>query len=63
MPLYRPYKEGDLALVFKKGAERFTLSDYEVINVDTLGRHHQEEEMLGEIQDICLLTTTSLAQM
>eukprot|EP00571_Detonula_confervacea_P002905 CAMPEP_0172330124 /NCGR_PEP_ID=MMETSP1058-20130122/61240_1 /TAXON_ID=83371 /ORGANISM="Detonula confervacea, Strain CCMP 353" /LENGTH=613 /DNA_ID=CAMNT_0013047325 /DNA_START=55 /DNA_END=1896 /DNA_ORIENTATION=+ len=52
IPFYGSYTEADPVLIAEEGVERFVSDGYEVIIVDTSGRHRQEEALFDEMQEI-----------
>lgn len=52
IPFYGSYTEADPVLIAEEGVERFITDGYEVIIVDTSGRHRQEEALFEEMQEI-----------
>ena len=52
IPFYGSYTEADPVLIAEEGVERFKSDGYEVIIVDTSGRHRQEEALFDEMQEI-----------
>ncbi|KAL7550081.1 hypothetical protein ACHAWF_013314 [Thalassiosira exigua] len=52
VPFYGSYTEADPVAVAEEGVERFIKDGYEVIAVDTSGRHRQEEALFEEMQEI-----------
>eukprot|EP00581_Thalassiosira_minuscula_P010568 CAMPEP_0183713174 /NCGR_PEP_ID=MMETSP0737-20130205/8105_1 /TAXON_ID=385413 /ORGANISM="Thalassiosira miniscula, Strain CCMP1093" /LENGTH=446 /DNA_ID=CAMNT_0025941925 /DNA_START=97 /DNA_END=1434 /DNA_ORIENTATION=+ len=52
VPFYGSYTEADPVLIAEEGVERFVSDGYEVIIVDTSGRHRQEEALFEEMQEI-----------
>eukprot|EP00579_Thalassiosira_antarctica_P010614 CAMPEP_0201925484 /NCGR_PEP_ID=MMETSP0903-20130614/14730_1 /ASSEMBLY_ACC=CAM_ASM_000552 /TAXON_ID=420261 /ORGANISM="Thalassiosira antarctica, Strain CCMP982" /LENGTH=463 /DNA_ID=CAMNT_0048463171 /DNA_START=47 /DNA_END=1434 /DNA_ORIENTATION=- len=52
IPFYGSYTEADPVLIAEEGVERFIADGYEVIIVDTSGRHRQEEALFDEMQEI-----------
>lgn len=52
VPFYGSYTEADPVLIAEEGVERFVSDGYEVIIVDTSGRHRQEEALFDEMQEI-----------
>ena len=52
IPFYGSYTEADPVLIAEEGVERFVSDGYEVIIVDTSGRHRQEEALFEEMQEI-----------
>lgn len=52
IPFYGSYTEADPVLIAEEGVERFISDGYEIIIVDTSGRHRQEETLFEEMQEI-----------
>lgn len=52
IPFYGSYIEADPVLIAEEGVERFVRDGYEVIIVDTSGRHRQEEALFEEMTEI-----------
>lgn len=52
VPFYGSYTEADPVAIAEEGVERFVSDGYEVIVVDTSGRHRQEEALFDEMQEI-----------
>ena len=52
VPFYGSYTEADPVVIAEEGVERFISDGYEVIIVDTSGRHRQEEALFEEMQEI-----------
>lgn len=52
IPFYGSYTEADPVQIAEEGVERFVSDGYEVIIVDTSGRHRQEEALFDEMQEI-----------
>lgn len=51
-PFYGSYSEADPVQIAADGVEQFKAERYEVIIVDTSGRHRQESALFEEMQDI-----------
>ncbi|CAM9712020.1 unnamed protein product, partial [Chrysoparadoxa australica] len=51
-PFYGSYTEADPVQIAEEGVEQFRKEKYEVIIVDTSGRHMQEEALFEEMQEI-----------
>lgn len=51
-PFYGSYTEADPVRIASEGVEQFKKEKYEVIIVDTSGRHRQEEALFEEMQEI-----------
>ena len=52
IPYYGSYSESDPVIVALEGVEKFKREGFEVIIVDTSGRHRQEEALFVEMRDI-----------
>ena len=52
VPFYGSYTEADPVTIAEQGVKQFTKSKYEVIIVDTSGRHKQESALFEEMQEI-----------
>ena len=52
IPFFGSYAEADPVSIAQKGVEQFVDERYEVILVDTSGRHRQEGALLEEMQEI-----------
>lgn len=52
IPFYGSYTESDPVIIAKEGVEKFRLEKYEIIIVDTSGRHKQEESLFEEMLQI-----------
>ena len=52
VPFYGSYTEADPVSIAEEGVDRFVQDGYEVIIVDTSGRHRQEEGLFEEMQEI-----------
>mmetsp|Transcript_23819 Transcript_23819/g.27560 ORF Transcript_23819/g.27560 Transcript_23819/m.27560 type:complete len:432 (+) Transcript_23819:605-1900(+) len=52
IPFYGSYTEADPVLIAEEGVEQFISEGYEVIIVDTSGRHKQEGALFEEMQEI-----------
>lgn len=52
VPFYGSYTEADPVIIAEKGVNQFIKDRYEVIIVDTSGRHRQEEALFEEMQEI-----------
>ncbi len=52
VPFYGSYTEADPVIIAEKGVNQFIKERYEVIIVDTSGRHRQEEALFEEMQEI-----------
>lgn len=52
IPFYGSYREADPVTIAEAGVTQFRKDKYEVILVDTSGRHKQEEALFEEMQEI-----------
>jgi len=52
VPFYGSYTEADPVVIAEEGVEQFASEKYEVIIVDTSGRHKQEGALFEEMQEI-----------
>ncbi len=52
VPFYGSYTEADPVVIAEEGVEQFVSEGYEVIIVDTSGRHKQEGALFEEMQEI-----------
>lgn len=52
IPFYGSYTEADPVVIAEEGVEQFVSEGYEVIIVDTSGRHKQEGALFEEMQEI-----------
>jgi signal recognition particle subunit SRP54 len=52
VPFYGSYTEADPVVIAEEGVDRFISDGFEVIIVDTSGRHRQEEALFDEMQEI-----------
>jgi signal recognition particle subunit SRP54 len=52
VPFYGSYTEADPVTIAEEGVSKFTEDGYEVIIVDTSGRHRQESALFDEMQEI-----------
>ena len=52
IPYYGSHTQTDPVVVAAEGVEKFKKEKFEIIIVDTSGRHHQEEALFSEMQDI-----------
>jgi signal recognition particle subunit SRP54 len=52
VPFYGSYTERDPVLIAEEGVRRFREAKYEVIIVDTSGRHKQEAALFEEMQEV-----------
>lgn len=53
-PFYGSYTEIDPAIIAMKGVERFTKENYDLILIDTSGRHKQESSLLEEMKQVSI---------
>ena len=52
IPFYGSYSIGDPVEIAKQGVDNFLKSKYEIVLVDTSGRHKQEASLLEEMQEL-----------
>jgi len=52
VPFYGSYTEADPVVIAEEGVEQFVKDKYEIIIVDTSGRHKQEGALFEEMQEI-----------
>lgn len=52
VPVYGDPIEKDAVAIAKKGVEYFVQKGFEIIIIDTAGRHHREESLLEEMKEI-----------
>jgi len=52
VPFYGSYTEADPVRIAEEGVEQFKKENFEVIIVDTSGRHRQEEALFDEMKEI-----------
>ena len=52
IPFYGSYTETDPVAIAKEGVEQFKKEGFEVIIVDTSGRHKQEDDLFEEMQQV-----------
>jgi len=52
VPFYGSYNESDPVELISDGMKKFQADDFEIIIVDTSGRHKQEEALFEEMRDI-----------
>ena len=52
LPFYGSYTEADPVRIAEEGVEQFKKENFEVIIVDTSGRHRQEEALFDEMKEI-----------
>jgi signal recognition particle subunit SRP54 len=52
IPFYGSYRQADPVVLAQEGVAQFQRDNYEVIVVDTSGRHQQETALLEEMQEI-----------
>jgi signal recognition particle subunit SRP54 len=52
IPFYGSYTEADPAIIALEGVERFKKENFEIIIVDTSGRHKQEESLFEEMLQV-----------
>ena len=58
VPFYGSYTEADPAKITEDGVKQFRKQKYEVIIVDTSGRHRQENALFEEMQEIAAADTS-----
>merc|ERR1719267_95425 len=56
IPFYGSYTETDPAQIAAEGVSKFKEEGYEIIIVDTSGRHMQEEALFEEMEQVATLT-------
>lgn len=54
IPFYGSYTEANPVIVAKEGVDKFRNEGYEIIIVDTSGRHKQENELFTEMKQVSL---------
>jgi signal recognition particle subunit SRP54 len=52
VPFYGSYTEADPVRIAEEGVQQFRQDRYEVIIVDTSGRHRQEDALFEEMREI-----------
>lgn len=52
IPFYGSYTESDPVIIAKEGVEKFREQNFEIIIVDTSGRHKQEDSLFEEMLEI-----------
>ena len=52
IPFYGSYRQADPVVLAQEGVAQFKRDNYEIIVVDTSGRHQQEASLLEEMQEI-----------
>lgn len=52
IPFYGSYSESDPVVIAKEGVDTFRKQDFEIIIVDTSGRHKQEDSLFEEMLEI-----------
>lgn len=52
IPFYGSYSEKDPAVIAQQGVEQFRRDGFEIVIVDTSGRHKQEEALFEEMQEV-----------
>lgn len=55
IPFYGSYTETDPVIIATDGLQKFEEEGFEVIIVDTSGRHKQEDSLFEEMLQVCLL--------
>ncbi len=61
IPYYGSYTEADPAVIAKDGVKRFNEEKFEIIIVDTSGRHKQEEALFEEMLQVPIYQLLSTA--
>ena len=56
IPFYGSYTEADPVAIAREGVRKFTQEHFELIIIDTSGRHRQEAELFDEMRQISLAT-------
>ncbi|PJF18359.1 Signal recognition particle 54 kDa protein [Paramicrosporidium saccamoebae] len=56
IPFYGSYSEADPVTIVKEGLEKFRAEKYEIIIIDTSGRHKQEAALFDEMQEIAAVS-------
>ena len=56
MPFYGSYAETDPVVIAEEGVSQFRKEGYEIIIVDTSGRHKQETELFEEMKQVSAAT-------
>lgn len=59
VPFYGSYSETDPVKIAKEGVEHFIEQNFEIIIVDTSGRHKQETALFDEMKQVEAVTVTS----
>lgn len=54
VPFYGSYTEANPVVIAKEGVDKFKAEGYEIIIVDTSGRHKQESELFEEMKQVSL---------
>jgi signal recognition particle subunit SRP54 len=52
IPFYGSYTETDPVIIAQEGVEKFKAESFEIIIVDTSGRHKQEESLFEEMLQV-----------
>lgn len=52
IPFYGSYTETDASIIAQEGVEKFRKERYELIIVDTSGRHKQEDALFDEMREV-----------
>jgi signal recognition particle subunit SRP54 len=61
-PFYGSYTEADPVAIADEGVKQFRKDKYELIIVDTSGRHKQEDALFDEMQEIqAVVSTTAIS--
>jgi signal recognition particle subunit SRP54 len=58
-PFYGSYTEADPVAIADEGVKQFRKDKYELIIVDTSGRHKQEDALFDEMQEIQAVVSTT----
>jgi signal recognition particle subunit SRP54 len=58
-PFYGSYTEADPVAIADEGVKQFRKDKYELIIVDTSGRHKQEDALFDEMQEIQAVVSTA----
>lgn len=57
VPFYGSYSETDPVAIAEEGVQMFKKEGYEIIIVDTSGRHKQENELFEEMKQVAAAVT------
>src|SRR4051794_41140133 len=60
IPYYGSYTETDPVQIAQEGVEKFKKENFEIIIVDTSGRHKQEAELFEEMRQISVVVVTNI---